>query len=429
MRKCGLILALLILTGLAGWGIQPPQLPSPPLQKVTVCPEGPPKCDFTSIEAATGLVAGGGIIKVLPGVYTENIEIGKSLTLQGTTGVTIIAKDPEQPAIYVNPRVKNVTIANLIITGSDKAGIEVDERAKGIAIKGNWIQGRETGLRLIEMNGIGLQIKPHAQATVEGNTFAAAIGVAASAAKVNIINNNFFSSLNIAVTGGEVNILQSKIYGGILGGGILIEGAPFTPIISANIEDNVISGAYRGLEIRPGRWGAVRLNRNILIGNILGGVIWVRSLEAQGNYILNGINTNSGISIAPEEGQGLIILATEKIDLEGNIVIGNDSSGLILGLSQTGAMKVEWNIILNNGGYGLALLDPDCISTYVKELLGTIIPEEEWDEVEDKLYEGQLQGKVEGSDNFIAGNKEGDLCPPDYPWPEGFVKGSGNTGG
>jgi len=411
MRRWGSILALLVLIGIAGWGGQPPPLPIPPFQEVTVCPEGPPKCDFTSIEAAIGIVTGGGVIEVLPGVYRENIEIGKGLTLQGTVGVTIIAKDPEQSVIYVNPGVENVTITNLMITGSNKAGIEIGEGAKGIAIEGNWISGGEPGID--GLMGLTVQIKPHAQVIVEGNTSVGTY-ILIDAAKVDIIDNVFLSPLAIGVRGGEVKVLRNMIYGGIL-----IEGDSLTPV-SANIEDNIIESILRGLEIRTGEWGVVRLRRNILAGNTLGGVIWVRSLEAQGNYIINSDNSN-----ARQEGQGLIVLATEKIDLVGNVVMGNDASGLILGLSQSGEMRVENNIILNNGRYGLALLNPDCIHTYVTELLESIIPKEEWDEIEDKFYQGQLQGEVKGSDNLIAGNEEGDLCPEAYPWPEGFVREEG----
>jgi hypothetical protein len=417
MRRWGSILALLILTGIAGWGIQPPPLPSPPFQEVTVCPEGPPECDFTSIEAATGIVTGGGIIKVLPGVYEENIDIGKSLTLKGTVGVTIIAKDPEQSVIYVNSGVENVTITGLTIIGSNNYGIVIGNGAKGIVIKGNFISQGDKGWQfIIPCRAGGILVEPHAQVTIDGNLLSLnSIAIEIDAAKADIVNNKISGAwAGIGIFGGVLKISGNIINYSFEGIGVAADH--LTPV-SIDISNNIVTHTERSLEVSAGKWGTVHLKGNILTGNTLGGMIWVQSLEAQGNYILN-----SGNSSTQREGQGLIILATEKINLVGNVIIGNDSSGLILGLVQSGEIKVEENVVLNNIGYGLALLNPDCIHTYVKELLEVIIPEEEWDEIEDKLYQGQLQGEVRGSGNLIVGNKEGDLCPPDYPWPEGFVK-------
>jgi len=410
MRRWGLILVLLILIGIAGWGIQPPPLPSPPFQKVTVCPEGPPKCGFTSIEAAADIVTGGGIIEVLPGVYVENINIGKGLTLQGKKSlhyeqVIIKAKNPEQPTIRIDSGVYNVTILGLEIMGSNKAGIEVDEGVKGILVKTNQVLDNERGI----------WIKPHAQAIIDENILAGnSIAIESIAARVNIINNTISLQFGVAIHGGEVRLANNVINNSLTGVGIVADS--LTPT-SVTLERNMITDNLRGIEIRTGEWGAIVLKGNTLADNMLGGVVWVRSLEARDNYIIN-----SDSSKAQREGQGLIVLATAKIDLVGNVLIGNDASGLILGLSQSGGIKVEKNVVLNNGGYGLALLNPNCIHTYVIELLETIIPEEEWDEIEDKLYQGQLQDEVEGNGNLVTGNKEGDLCPEDYPWPPGFVK-------
>lgn len=412
MRKSrlGLVLILLILVGLAGGRAQPPPLPPPPFQRVTVCLEGPPKCDFTSIEAATDIVAGGGVIEVLPGIYEENVNIQKSLSILGKKSrlyekIIVKSRNSEQPVISIGEGVHNVVIEGLEIFGSNEAGIAVNEEAQGILIKMNRIVNNENGI----------WIKPYAQITIDGNDFTNnGISIRAIAAKVNITHNSISIQAGIAIYGGEVIFIGNVISNSLVGVGIVADA--LTPA-TITLERNIILNNFRGLEIRTGEHATINLRGNTLNGNLLGGIIYARAIEARSNYILNSERES-------REGQGLIVLATERIDLVRNVFIDNEASGLLLGLSQSGEIKVENNIVLNNGGYGLTLLNPDCIHTYVIELLESIIPEEERSEIEDKFYQGQLQGEVKGSDNLIFGNKEGDLCPEDYPWPEGFVKKS-----
>jgi hypothetical protein len=62
---------------------------------VTVCPAGPPTCDYSTIQAAINGVSGGDTINVEPGTYNENLTVNKPLTLNGVKA-GIAATDPSR---------------------------------------------------------------------------------------------------------------------------------------------------------------------------------------------------------------------------------------------------------------------------------------------------------------------------------------------
>lgn len=74
-----------------------PQTSSKPVQ-LTVCPEGPPTCQFGKIQAAIDAASEGSIILINPGEYTEELKITKSLTLWGAGPEQTIVKGVWQTA-------------------------------------------------------------------------------------------------------------------------------------------------------------------------------------------------------------------------------------------------------------------------------------------------------------------------------------------
>ena len=89
-------------------------------------------------------VASGDIIMVKPGVYTDNITVNKSLTIQGnsTTNTFVIAANANRPVFKVNAG--STTIKNLSIgQASSSVGIYVASTASSCTIDSDNISGNK----------------------------------------------------------------------------------------------------------------------------------------------------------------------------------------------------------------------------------------------------------------------------------------------
>ena len=51
---------------------------------VTVCPEGPPVCDYSTVPDGIAAVADGGLVSVAPGTYAAAFTIGKDVRVVGS---------------------------------------------------------------------------------------------------------------------------------------------------------------------------------------------------------------------------------------------------------------------------------------------------------------------------------------------------------
>ena len=112
-------------------------------------------------------------------------------------------------------------------------------------------------------------------------------------------------------------------------------------------------------------------------------------------------------SIVSGNGRGLVVGDSTTVRIEGSEISGNEGHGIFL---QDKAVAEIWgNRILNNGGYGIVLYWEGCVDADYKA---------------DFKFAGQVMGEgntIPGKEE-PDGNKQGDLCPPDYPWPPGFRK-------
>lgn len=93
----------------------------------------------------------------------------------------------------------------------------------------------------------------------------------------------------------------------------------------------------------------------------------------------------NGIS---EFGEGRAVLAD-------NVIRGADVGAVVGGKA---AVEFSGNRFLDNRDYGIMLLIPPCAK---------------------REDEGLFEGEIQGSGNEFEGNGQ-DLCPEDFPWPEGF---------
>jgi hypothetical protein len=112
---------------------------------------------------------------------------------------------------------------------------------------------------------------------------------------------------------------------------------------------------------------------------------------------IEGFSIGLMASASSELGQG-------RVDLQGveNVIASNRGDGLYFAGDRID-VELSRNEIRGNGGYGLKLALPECTPEGARPEL-------------------KFQGLIQGTDNSLSDNKKGDLCPQDYPWPEGFRK-------
>jgi nitrous oxidase accessory protein NosD len=413
------------------------------LKEVDVCPQGPPHCLFSSIQAAVDTVAEGGLVRVLPGKYQENVIIDKSLTLCGfeaedqrggvdsLTTTLLIAKYPELPAIAIEAR--GVTIENLVLRGHGDPRWK-RERERGVV----HIRGTSQKIRIshnrIEAEEIGIGVMPGSQEIyIEENLVIAPYqcvpewrGSAAllleEAEGIYIRRNTLLARLSsVSVQGGdEIEVVENLIgqpcfaevpFGSV---GVAIEGkdwddierlAQGLPPRRAKVVGNKIFG--------PGMLGigASGLMEVEVVHNQISGR-WLMGIQGFALNLMIRKNTIIGGGIGIHASGGVL-------QLEDNTVVDNDWTGIIVGTrkEQQGELKVEgkailWgNIVAHSAGYGITLSLPQCIIEDLERIAPNL--------AEPFGFEGELIG--EG--NIIVRANKGDLCPVDYPWPVGFAKG------
>ncbi|MBZ0220572.1 MAG: right-handed parallel beta-helix repeat-containing protein [Candidatus Methylomirabilis sp.] len=116
-----------------------------PMQAATLHVPG----DYRSIQEAVDAAAPSDAVVVKDGVYIENVEIMKPLTLSSSNGpaaVLIQAERPDLPAIKVSGT-SDVTIAGVSGTGSKAAGILVSG-SSNVTVTGNVFTKNGTGIML-----------------------------------------------------------------------------------------------------------------------------------------------------------------------------------------------------------------------------------------------------------------------------------------
>ncbi len=139
-----------------------------------------------------------------------------------------------------------------------------------------------------------------------------------------------------------------------------------------------------------------------------------------------------------DHGSGILLLGDNLMIVSKNRIT-NKAEGILIG----GKVKVEarGNVLRENsigllvGGFGRSLLEENEItlnihgvrlsdSVQVELTHNRIVENLRWGVAlsQRPCFEraGRFSGKVLGSGNEIRDNARGDLCPEDYPWPEGF---------
>jgi len=96
--------------------------------------------------------------------------------------------------------------------------------------------------------------------------------------------------------------------------------------------------------------------------------------------------------------RGIVTDGRPRITILNSEIAYNGGDGIELGGDTS--LEADDNRIFANGGYGIRLVRREC----------------------GDQADGSKGVNVKGRGNEIFDNAKGDLCPEDYPWPEGFRK-------
>ena len=351
------------------------ELPIIPSITLTVCPEGPPTCDFKRIQDAINAAPETPpirsweekpaipLIKIAHGTYEENLVVLKSLWLQGAghEHTIVVGRleglDAQRPTIFITSSWPiAIGITDLYIGGISRAiqivgqisGMISDNKIIALGEKGVggiWLQGALAYLvisnNLITRGGAGIHLENVSPATYELKPGSL---VTDPDYGVWIMKNEIF----------EIQQKEWEPGGGTYpfsGHGITLHHAKGIAITRNRISKNTVGG------ILVADAQTVLVSENTLVANVLG--IWVV------------VPTNFGIKLLGNHvianGTGIEIWTGLGVEIEGNTISYNWSDGIsTLPLPYPypyppiEIQSLQGNVIEHNEGYGINL-DPQVI--------------------------------------------------------------------
>jgi len=367
--------------------------------------QGQPPCTVTvklgeSIQKAIDQAAEGAIICLTAGRWEENLVITKGLVLQGRgkepDEVQIAGAEEGHPVMRIEgKREIEVVIENLMAAAAEGRrcamyepqlicpdGLQVLGKAK-VIIRNARISGNRGGLWVEGLAQVSLT-----NSTVSYNGWA---GLAVSdSARVSLshstVSNNEWAGLFVTDSA-TVSITNSTVSSNEFAGLFIINLARVS-LTNSTASDNAI-----GFFVVDS--ATVNLSHSTVSDNVIGLLVADLTTVSVTNSIVSD-NRSSGFSVS---GSATVKVKESKIS-------GNKGHGIFLW--EKVVAEIWENRIFNNWGYGVALFREGCVVSY------------------DSRHE--FVGQVTGKDNTIPGrvkpegNKQGDVCPADYPWPPGFRK-------
>jgi hypothetical protein len=205
------------------------------------------------------------------------------------------------------------------------------------------------------------------------------------------IQASFTESPDVAVRvegRAEVTLQENHLYGaaGIITFGLLEE------VRLSLLRNTIISSVY-GIAI--GVYTQIFMHGNVI------------RAQGEGRRIfglwLIGFSQVLMIEERIEGWQTGISIGASWVSIQESVIEGN-RDGIVVA-SAFSLLELSRSKVINNDRYGVAIEDERCFP----ELKEVGLPSE-------------LPLAIQGGGNIISGNGTADLCPEDYPWPEGFRK-------
>jgi len=328
-------------------------------------------------------------------------------------GLFIALDSPLMHRIAGNQFVGNSTA--IAITGKSIVTISnnrLTNSGRGIEIKGSAVATIQANI--IQSNGNGIKAYEGARAQILENQLMGNLlnGVIVHGnAQAAIINNQFTANglLSKSLDGPYHPLFG--FFGSELnpeGFGVVIGDAATAELIENRFEGNLFGlGVTPSLDPSLKQLLTPRLNAqaNQIIANGWGVLVGGGEVTLSNNEIIHNDFARLGIELDPVArllnlleffpNSGVLVQGGQPL-LQSNRIMENASGVVLQGQASPSLMN---NQITNNSQYGIALYQKPCFNT-----------------------ESTFQGKVLGGSNELSGNGQGDLCPPDYPWPPGFRK-------
>jgi len=206
---------------------------------------------------------------------------------------------------------------------------------------------------------------------------------------VSVANNN---DVGILLRDGKAHLQRVRILRswGRFGpsGGIAVNGESTAVIQDSWIIENGTGILTRSLaENAESRGAQVQIERSWIVGNLAG------------LYILEGSNVSVRETSIQNNQEG-ILLEEGQLTLEDSEVAYNYNRGVFLGPAVLATLD---NNLIHDNDFGIAINVQAC----------------NWAGV--PLGSQEFTGRLEGSGNRIFDNRVMDLCPEEFPWPEGFA--------
>jgi hypothetical protein len=361
-----------------------------PNDEHTVCPAGPPSCDFATIQAAVDSAIAGDNIVVAAGHYVENVVISKTLTVQGA-GIAITIVDGNALArVFVIEEGSTVTITDLTITNGysdfyaggifNDSGILILDT---VAVEGN------SALRGSGITNFGTLTMTGGMVT---NNIAIGDNVKQGAG---IYNNGALSLIHTIIFNNRVEV------GGAYGGGLYIGNGNAvlsnTTIISNSAQ--IGGGVYNSnggsrTTITDSR---IQLNTVIFDGGGIynnEGEVWINNTSVNSNSAQYGGGIWNGEILTVTNSTVSNNLAT---NIGGGVRNSSGSSATVINSTISGNTAIDRGGGILSGADGEVTLLNSTITNNEAELGGGI-------------YNLCCKGIVMFANSIIAGNQAGNDC-------------------
>jgi parallel beta-helix repeat protein len=326
---------------------------------LTVCPAGPPTCQYTTIQAAVDAALDGDLIRVATGTYSgvhqragtsQTVYISKTVTLRGGYSPDFSTWDAETYPTTLDAqgqgRVVYITgggspeIEGLRITGGDATGLGGTHGVPKDAGGGVYVFGADVTIRycVVYGNAASQDAKGYgggmflwaSSATLDGNTVQ---GNTASTAEQGYGGGIYFDSCDeITLSGNMVQGNMASTAAAGHGGGLYLHDSE-----SATLSGNRIVSNTAALPAdRVGRGGGlvVKNSRSLTLTNTLvadnhantegSGVWW----QGDSSKLISGTLLHSTIADNGGSGQAVYVGDYTTLDLKNTIITGHDGAGV-----------------------------------------------------------------------------------------------------
>lgn len=249
---------------------------------------------FSSIQAAVDAATAGDTIRVCPGVYTENVTVGKTLTLLGA-----------------------------------KAGVH-GKRRNGTEASESIVQPATTSLATFTLNADSIVL----------DGFAIRNGSAA------VFTSPSFSGYAIR---------NNVLYGNAIGIYANSSGTLATTITRNNVRDNNAAGAGSGTAIYSDQgFSNARIVNNVITGNASAGI----NLGSFGGTSPNAHGVEIVANTFDANGSGVVLVDAEDIGIRRNTITDSGGSGIFMSAGFFSGAVVQridivGNTIARSGGSGI----------------------------------------------------------------------------